>query len=63
MPELPEVENIGRALKKLLTERTILKTEIFTPALRTPLAPLKDEALKGQRSLMCAAGDVISQQN
>ena len=51
MPELPEVENIGRALKKLLTERTILKTEIFTPALRTPLAPLKDEALKGAKIL------------
>ncbi|MBO5990247.1 MAG: hypothetical protein J6R00_01210 [Lentisphaeria bacterium] len=30
MPELPEVENIGRALKKALVGKRILKTEIFT---------------------------------
>ena len=47
MPELPEVENIGRALKKALVGKRILKTEIFTPAMRTPLGPLLDPQLTG----------------
>ena len=47
MPELPEVENIGRALKKALTGKKILKTEIFTPALRSSLAPLANGQLEG----------------
>lgn len=47
MPELPEVENIGRALKKALTGKKILKTEVFSPALRTPLAPLANRDLEG----------------
>ena len=47
MPELPEVENIGRALKKALVGKTILKTEIFTPAMRTSLTPLLDPRLAG----------------
>ena len=51
MPELPEVENIGRALKKALSGRRILKTEIFSPALRTPLAPLAQADLEGVRIL------------
>lgn len=51
MPELPEVENIGRALKKCILEKTILKTEVFSPALRSSLAPLKAAHLEGARFL------------
>ena len=51
MPELPEVENIGRALKKLLTGRKICKVELFTPAMRTPLTPLLESDLAGTQIL------------
>lgn len=51
MPELPEVENIGRALKKALTGRKILKTEVFTPALRSSLAPVAHGNLEGAHIL------------
>ena len=51
MPELPEVENIGRALKTALTGKTILKTAVFTPALRTSLTPLAQADLAGARFL------------
>jgi formamidopyrimidine-DNA glycosylase len=51
MPELPEVENIGRALKKLLTGRKICKVELFTPAMRTPLTPLLEADLTGAQIL------------
>ena len=51
MPELPEVENIGRALKAGLSGRTIVKTEIFSPALRTSLTPLAEADLAGRQIL------------
>ena len=49
MPELPEAENIGRALKHALCNRTITKVEVFTPAMRTPLLPLLSADLPGRR--------------
>lgn len=51
MPELPEVENIGRALKKALTGKTITRVQVFSPALRTSLAPLAQEDFSGARYL------------
>ncbi|MBQ9337372.1 MAG: bifunctional DNA-formamidopyrimidine glycosylase/DNA-(apurinic or apyrimidinic site) lyase [Lentisphaeria bacterium] len=50
MPELPEVETVCRALASALTGRTVLRTELFSPAVRTPLAPL-EKALPGRRIL------------
>ena len=49
MPELPEAENIGRALKRSICGGTIAKVEVFTPAMRTPLTPLKTAGLEGRR--------------
>ena len=49
MPELPEAENIGRALARTLVGKTIVKVEIFTPAMRTPLAPLAEAKPEGRR--------------
>ncbi|MBE6391606.1 MAG: bifunctional DNA-formamidopyrimidine glycosylase/DNA-(apurinic or apyrimidinic site) lyase [Lentisphaerae bacterium] len=49
MPELPEAENIGRALKRSICGGTIAKVEVFTPAMRTPLTPLKSAGLEGCR--------------
>lgn len=46
MPELPEAENICRALKNALCGKMICKVEIFSPAMRTPLTPLVDAALE-----------------
>lgn len=51
MPELPEVENIGRALKKHLVGKKIRNIEVFTPAMRTPLTPLLEADLMGARFL------------
>ena len=51
MPELPEVETIGRALKEFLTGRIIKSVQIFTPRLREPLDSLKDERLPGSKVL------------
>ena len=47
MPELPEAETIGRALDSALRGRSITAVEVFTPAMRTPLLPLKDAGLPG----------------
>lgn len=47
MPELPEVETVCRALAPALTGRTIRHVELFSPAVRTPLAPL-EKALPGR---------------
>ncbi|MBO7742455.1 MAG: bifunctional DNA-formamidopyrimidine glycosylase/DNA-(apurinic or apyrimidinic site) lyase [Victivallales bacterium] len=47
MPELPEAENISRALHRALAGRTITKVEVFSPSLRTPLTPLSSAALEG----------------
>lgn len=42
MPELPEVETIGNALKEYLLERSFHNIEIFTPRLRESLDSLRD---------------------
>ena len=47
MPELPEAENIGRALKANLVSKKIVKVEVFTPKMRTSLLPLLDANLVG----------------
>ena len=47
MPELPEAENICRALDRALRGRTITEVEVFTPAMRTSLLPLKRAGLEG----------------
>lgn len=49
MPELPEVETIGRALSTALPGRVIKRVEVFTPAMRTSLEPLKTAGLPGHR--------------
>ena len=49
MPELPEAENIGRALKRTICGETITKVEVFTPAMRTPLTPLAQADLPGRK--------------
>ena len=51
MPELPEAENICRALDRALRGRTITEVEVFTPAMRTSLLPLKSAGLEGVRIL------------
>lgn len=47
MPELPEAENIARALEKAICGRVIRNVEVFSPKLRTSLLPLGDAALPG----------------
>ncbi len=49
MPELPEAENIRRALDKAMTGRTVTGVEVFTPAMREPLTPLLNAALPGRK--------------
>jgi len=49
MPELPEAENIARALARVLPGRRITRVEIFSPAMRTPLEPLAAAGLPGRR--------------
>lgn len=51
MPELPEVETIGRALKEYLVGRSIKGVQIFTPKLRESLDSLQDERLPGRKVL------------
>lgn len=51
MPELPEAENIGNALKRVLTGKTITGIEIFSPAMRSSLEPLKTAGLEGKSIL------------
>lgn len=48
MPELPEAENICRALKAALCGRKITMVEVFTPAMRTSLLPLESAELPGR---------------
>ncbi|MDD3885868.1 MAG: bifunctional DNA-formamidopyrimidine glycosylase/DNA-(apurinic or apyrimidinic site) lyase [Victivallaceae bacterium] len=47
MPELPEAENIGRALSKFLPGRSVCRVEVFSPAMREPLTPLLTARLEG----------------
>ena len=49
MPELPEAENIGRALQRTICRETIVKVEVFTPAMRTSLLPLLEAGLPGRQ--------------
>ena len=49
MPELPEAENIGRALKRVICSRNIVKVEVFTPSMRTSLLPLLSANLEGRK--------------
>ena len=49
MPELPEAETIGRALKRALVGRKITEVHVFSPAMREPLTPLLDAELPGRR--------------
>lgn len=49
MPELPEAENIGRALNRALAGRTITAVEVFSPSMRTTLLPLQTAGLPGHR--------------
>ena len=51
MPELPEVETIGRALKEYLSGKKICKVNVFTPRLREPLDSLKSPDLLGKKVL------------
>ncbi len=51
MPELPEAENIRRALQERLPGRRITRVEVFTPAMRTPLTPLLNADLEGAEFL------------
>ena len=50
MPELPEVETVKNALIPVLTGRTIVRVELFSLAIRTPLLPLK-KAMPGRKIL------------
>ena len=50
MPELPEAETVKRALAPALEGRTVTKVELFLPALRSPLKPLR-KALPGRKIL------------
>lgn len=45
MPELPEVETIGRALKEYLTGKSFKRVQIFSPKLREPLDSILDTRL------------------
>ncbi len=47
MPELPEAENIRRALARALDGRMIVRVEVFSPAMRTSLLPLVSAGLEG----------------
>ena len=47
MPELPEAENICRALDRALAGRRITGVEVFTPMMRTSLLPLESAHLEG----------------
>lgn len=47
MPELPEAETVRRALEGALCGKKITQVEIFSPAMRTPLAPLSAAGLEG----------------
>ena len=49
MPELPEVETISRALAKGLTGLHIVKTEVFSPRLRTPIKVLETADICGKK--------------
>lgn len=49
MPELPEVETIAAALSRAVVGEKIVKVEVFSPAMRTPLTPLLYAHLEGRQ--------------
>ena len=51
MPELPEVETIGRGLREYLVGRTIQNVQVFTPRMRETLDSLLDGRLPGKKVL------------
>ena len=51
MPELPEVETIGRALNEYLTGKTIRNVQLFAEKMRESLDSLRDERLVGKKVL------------
>lgn len=51
MPELPEVETIGRALNEYLTGKIIRNVQIFAEKMRESLDSLRDERLVGKKVL------------
>ena len=53
MPELPEAENICRALNRNLTGEIISQVEVFTPKMRTSLEPLTTAELVGRKVVKC----------
>lgn len=53
MPELPEAENICRALERNLTGEVISDVRVFTPKMRTSLEPLTTANLVGKRVIKC----------
>ncbi|MBO5766481.1 MAG: DNA-formamidopyrimidine glycosylase, partial [Lentisphaeria bacterium] len=53
MPELPEAENICRALHRALAGEVISAVEVFTPKMRTPLTPLAEASIEGRRVISC----------
>jgi len=50
MPELPEAENICRALDRALRGRKITRVEVFSPAMRTSLLPPRPPSSKASPS-------------
>ena len=48
MPELPEVQNVCDALRRVLPGRRITGVRLFSPALRTSLLPLETADLPGR---------------
>ncbi len=53
MPELPEVETIRCALERRILGLSITRVELFSPAMRCPLAPLTNPELLHSPVLRC----------
>ena len=53
MPELPEAENICRALDRNLSGEIISDVKVFTPKMRTSLEPLTTAGLIGRKVIKC----------
>lgn len=49
MPELPEVEGAVRRLREALVGRTIVRADVFHPALKRRISPARLRSLRGAR--------------
>jgi formamidopyrimidine-DNA glycosylase len=49
MPELPEVETVGRGLRRLMSGKTLLKVTLRRKDLRTPFPKDMEKTLQGRR--------------